>query len=296
MMEIEALPVDSTSSQHGEGALWDVRTQRLLWVDIDGCKVNVFDPVTGLNTSVSTGTACGTVVPTRRPEVVAVALKDGFATVNQQNGAIEYLQRMNLGDARFNDGKADPAGRFWAGTMVARTARETGMLYRLDADRSLHEMLGGVSTSNGIVWSSDRKIMYYIDTPTARVDAFDYDDATGNITHRRAALKIAPDLGHPDGMTIDSQDRLWIAMWGGGRVCCFDPASEQLLYTVYTTGSRHSSACALGGPNLDELFITTSRQGIKPEEYAPGGTEPHAGKVFRVKVPAKGLPAFEYAG
>jgi sugar lactone lactonase YvrE len=292
-MEITAQPITTTSSLHGEGALWDEQIQRLLWVDIDGCKVNLFNPATGENPSVATGSPIGTVVPTRSPSKVAAALKDGFATVDLKSGAVEYLVRMDLGGPRFNDGKADPAGRFWAGTMARGGA---AILYRLDADRSLHTMLTGVSISNGIVWSRDHKTMYYIDTATGMVEAFDYDNATGAITNRRCTVKVPSELGHPDGMAIDSLDRLWVAMWGGARVCCFDPKSAQLLHTVHTPKAKHSSACSLGGPNLDTLFITTSCQGIKPEESAPGGTQENSGRLFFARIPATGLPVFRYAG
>ena len=294
-MEFTAQPVATTSSIHGEGALWDEQIQRLLWVDIDGCLVNVFDPATSQNKSVPTGSPIGTVVPTRSPTRVAAALKNGFAVVDLNSAAVEYLVPMDLGPAggRFNDGKADPAGRFWAGTMARGGA---GVLYRLDTDRSLHKMLTGVSTSNGIVWARDRKVMYYIDTATSMVEAFDYDNASGAITNRRCIVKVPPELGHPDGMTIDSQDRLWVAMWGGSRVCCFDPATAQLVHTVHTPKAKHSSSCSLGGPHLDTLFVTTSCQGIKPEESAPGGTQENSGRLFSIKIPATGQPVFRYTG
>ena len=290
-MEFTASVIESTSSKHGEGALWDVRTNRLLWVDIDGCRVNRFDPKTGKNESVEVASAVGTVVRRKQgnDEVIA-AIKTGCAAVDMGTGKATMLTPMDLGGVRFNDGKCDPAGRFWVGTMAPRG---TAVLYRVDADLSVRPMVPGVSTSNGIVWSKDCRTMYYIDTPTGMVEAFDYDNASGAIANRRCAVKVAAELGHPDGMTIDDQDRLWVAMWGGARVCCFDPKTAALLHTVHTPGARHSSACALGGEGMAELFITTSTQGIKPEDRAG---QPNAGKLFRCNVPAKGLAAYEFAG
>lgn len=297
-MEFTATPVASTSSKHGEGAVWEHRTQRLLWVDIDGKKVHRFDPVSGKDETLDVGSEIGTIVPRAAGGGMQAlcALTPGFAIVDFLTKSVIYLARVHIVQPRYNDGKADPAGRFFVGTMAIPGQPGTAILTRLDPDLSLRTVLTGVTTSNGLVWTRDRRTMYYIDTPTMKVDAFDYDAATGAITNRRAAVAIPPGIGKPDGMTIDAEDRLWIAMWGGARVCCFAPRTGELLHTVHTPGARHSSSCALGGKDLDELLITTSRQGVKPEEYAPGGAQASAGMLFRCRVPAKGVAAGEFGG
>jgi sugar lactone lactonase YvrE len=291
-MEFTAKPITSTSSIHGEGALWDARTQKLLWVDIDGRRVKRHDPVTGKNEEWDTKSPCGTVVKRAKgADQVAVALGDGIAILDLTNGAIEYLVKVDLGKERFNDGKCDRAGRFWAGSMQAK---ETAKLWRLDADHSLHEMLAGVTISNGIVWTRDKKIMYYIDSATGMVEAFDYDNASGAISNRRCVVDVRPmKIGGPDGMAIDENDLVWVALWGGSRVCCFDPKTGALLHTVHCPGSLNTSSCAFGGKNLDELFVTTSTQGMSPEKKAQFT---NSGQLFHVKLPFRGVVADEYAG
>jgi sugar lactone lactonase YvrE len=294
-MDFTATPISGTSSIHGEGALWDVRSQTLFWVDIDGCRVKRYNPATGHAYEWDTKSPCGTVVRRAkgRDEVVA-ALGDGIAALDLETRKITYLAKVDLPQSRFNDGKCDPAGRLWAGTMFRAGVEGTAVLYRLDADHALRTMVTGLSISNGIVWTRDRKTMYYTDTPTAYVDAFDYDDATGAVTNRRAAFRVDPaTLGRPDGIAIDADDRLWIAMWGGSRVCCMDPKTGAVMHTVRCPGSLNTSSCAFGGPELDELFVTTSTQGMSPEQRA---AYPHSGQLFRVKLPVRGVPSYEFAG
>jgi sugar lactone lactonase YvrE len=269
-------------AQLGEGALWDSRHQRLLWVDILGHSVHVFDPVTGKDISVNVGQPVGTVVP-RRSGGVLVALYDGFAALDLDTGKLTSIAdpEADLPGNRFNDGKCDPAGRFWAGTMSLKGAKETGSLYVLDRDLSVRRLLTGVTTSNGIVWSADAKTMYYVDTRLQRVDAFDFDLATANISHRRVAFPIPEDQGRPDGMTLDIEGMLWVAHWEGGRVTRWNPTTGELLATIKLPAPRVTS-CAFGGPKLDTLYITTAQ---------PGG-----GGLYAAQPGVRGVPAFEFAG
>jgi sugar lactone lactonase YvrE len=274
----------------GEGAIWDGRRQQLLWIDILGQSLHVCDPVTGKDRAIDVGQLIGTLVP-RRSGGVMVAVYDGFAALDLVTGKLEFITdpEADLPDTRFNDGKCDPAGRFWAGTMSLKGVKEAGSLYVLDADHSVRRMVTGVTTSNGIVWSRDARTMYYIDTRLQRVDAFDYDLATGNITNRRVAIPIPADQGHPDGMTMDAEGMLWIAHWDGWRVTRWNPLTGQLLQTIQVPVARVTS-CAFGGPQLDTLYITTAQ----PTE--PDPAQPQAGGVFVAKPDVRGLPAFEYAG
>lgn len=152
-------------------------------------------------------------------------------------------------------------------------------------------MLSDIAISNGIVWTSDRSTMYYIDSPTRRVDAFDYHPDTGEISNRRTAFEIPDGLGYPDGMSIDAEDRLWVALWNGWSVVRFDPQNGKLLDRIELPVAN-VTACAFGGPELNELYITTARKGTSDEELEK---QPHAGGLFRVKVDVRGtlFPPFD---
>ena len=191
---------------------------------------------------------------------------------------------------RFNDGKCDPAGRFWVGTFDLEQKPHAGTLYRLDPDGSLHVMLRGITNSNGIAWSLDKKLMYYIDTPTLTVQAFDYDHATGAIANPRVIIRIPEGAGFPDGMTIDAEGKLWVALWGGGAVHRYHPATGALLQAV-AVPAPYTSSCAFGGPDLKTLYITTARGGLSPEQLEEF---PESGNVFAVEPGVAGVPALFY--
>ncbi len=287
-----ALAADLVLDAHallGEGAIWHARKNLLYWIDIDPGLVHLYDPVTGKDRTLSVGQPIGTIVPRARGGAV-VALRDGFAALDLETGKLDLIAdpEAHLTGNRFNDGKCDPRGRFWAGTL----GRDPGALYRLDADLSVHRIFGEVKCSNGIVWSLDRKTMWYIDTGTGRVDALDYDDATGAVTNRRPLITIPPAEGHPDGSTLDAEGHLWVCLWDGGAVVCFDPATGKELRRVKLP-VRKITSCAFGGPKLDTLYITTSRHGIGPEGDPQ---QPHAGGLFKCVPGVVGLPAPEFAG
>jgi sugar lactone lactonase YvrE len=289
-MTISAELVLDARAKLGEGALWDANRQQLLWVDILGQSLHIFDPSTGKDQAINVGQFVGTVVP-RRSGGVMVAVYDGFAALDPVSGNLEFIAdpEADLPDNRFNDGKCDPAGRFWAGTMSLKRVAESGSLYVLDPDHTVRKMVTGVTTSNGIVWTGDARTMYYIDTRLQRVDAFDYDLATGTIANRRVAFEVPTDEGRPDGMTIDAEDKLWVAHWEGGRVTRWDPVAGHLLQTIRVPVARVTS-CAFGGPDLDTLYITTAQ----PTE--PDPSQPHAGGLFVARPDVRGVPAFAYAG
>ena len=288
-MGMEAELVLDTHSLLGEGAIWDPATGRLYWVDIDPGLVHVYNPADGDNRTVKVGQPVGTIVP-RAKGGTMVALRDGFGALDPGTGALELWSNPEAGipGNRFNDGKCDPAGRFWAGTL----GTSGGALYRLDADRSVTKLFGGVKTSNGIVWTKDLKSMYYIDTGTGRVDAFDYDHATGAVANRRPAVTVPKETGRPDGCTLDAEGMLWVAMWEGWGVVRYNPATGQELSRVKVPVSRVTSV-AFGGPDLKTLYITTSSYSLKEADKA---TQPHAGGLFKVVPGVTGVPAVAYAG
>jgi sugar lactone lactonase YvrE len=275
----------------GEGPIW--YGERLYWVDIVGQRIHSYDPAAASTRTLQLDWMVGTVVPRRRGGL-AVALENGFALVDERTGQIEPLidPEADKPGNRFNDGKCDPAGRFWAGTMSKGSETGAGALYMLDADRRVKRQLTGITTSNGLCWSLDHRAFYYIDTPTQRVMAYDYELETGDIENGRPVVLIDPAEGKPDGMTIDEQGNLWIALWDGGAVVCHDPATGKRLAKVEVPASR-ATACAFGGPQLSDLYITSARVGLSAEELA---RQPLAGRLFRTQVRVRGIPAYAYAG
>jgi sugar lactone lactonase YvrE len=165
-------------------------------------------------------------------------------------------------------------------------------LYCLDTDGAVRHVFGGVTTSNGLGWSPDQRTMYYIDTPTLQVAAFDYDGDTGTISNRRPIVTFPSGVGRPDGMAVDAEGRLWIAHWDGGRISRWNPEDGRLSLEIPLPVARVTS-CAFGGPNLDRLYITTARHGLTEPQLAE---QPHAGSLFAVSPGVAGLPANEYLG
>lgn len=273
----------------GEGALWDPLEQKLYWVDIEGRKLHIYDPATGNDRSLPTGEKVGTVVPVRGGGVL-VALQNGVHKMNTRTGELTFLANAEKDPAvRYNDGKCDPSGRLWVGTMAGH---QEAALYRVDGDGSMHLLLDSVTCSNGIAWSADKKTMYYVDTPTFTVMAFDYDNATGEISNGRVAVKVPQGMGAPDGMTIDEEGKLWVAMWGGGCVARWDPQTGELLQKITVPGP-HTTSCAFGGKNLETLYITTAREGMSAEQLRD---YPLSGGVFAVQPGVRGVPAEFFEG
>jgi sugar lactone lactonase YvrE len=288
-MALHPLPVGSRVSSWGEGPLW--WQDRLYSVDIESHSVVRFDPVSGQETVWNTGERVGCVVP-RSGGGLVIAGDNGFSFLDPVSGTkspIADPEPDKKPDNRFNDGKCDPAGRFWAGTIS--TVKKTGdaRLYRLDPDLRVSEVYGPVTNSNGICWNAAADVMYYIDTPTRKVLAFDYHLETGAISDPRTVIDTAAlgIEGSPDGMTIDWLGNLWIAICHGGCVLCFDPSTgkplERIEYPCIET-----TAPAFGGPDLRTLYVTT---GIKK-----GLEEPLAGRLFAVELPVRGLPTHPFAG
>ena len=276
----------------GEGAIWDPARQVLYWVDIIGHKLFVYDPARGTNRSVDTLQAVGTVVP-RNSGGVVVALHNGFAGLDPESGVMRPIAdpERDLPGNRFNDGKCDPAGRLWAGTMEFDGAPGRGALYCLEVDGSVTRKFGGVTISNGIVWSRDQRTMYYVDTGRNDVQAFDYDLATGAIGNARVTVTNGGS-GHFDGMTMDEEGMWWIAIFGGGAVRRYHPESGELLAALELPMSQITS-CAFGGPDLTDLYVTSACLRLSAAERA---AEPLAGSLVKVTPGVRGLPAVPYAG
>ncbi|HET7559613.1 MAG TPA: SMP-30/gluconolactonase/LRE family protein [Limnochordia bacterium] len=287
----EAKPFGATQAILGEGALW--YGDRLYWIDIEGKRVYIDDVAAGTQAVLDVPERVGTVVPRAKGGLV-VALANGFAFLDERTGAVTPITdpEPNRPDNRFNDGKCDPAGRFWAGTMSVKESKGAGALYMLDRKGVAHRKLDDVSVSNGICWSHDKTKMYYVDTPTQQVVTFDYDDASGEIKNPRVKIAIDPAEGHPDGMTIDADGNLWIALWQGYAVVAHDPRTGKRLHKIELPVAKVTS-CAFGGLDLADLYITSASIGLSAEERAK---QPLAGSLFLARPGARGVPAFAYAG
>jgi sugar lactone lactonase YvrE len=275
-----------TKSDLGEGAIWHPKEKKLYWVDINQGFLHLFDPATGKNETIECGQKVSTVVPTTKGNAL-LALHDGIYRYNFADKKLEQIQpnpEKSTTNNRFNDGKCDPAGRFWVGTIGPNNS---AALYRMDADNSIHIMKREVGTSNGIVWSLDKKKMYYIDSNTGKVVEYEYDNRTGAISNPRDAIIIPGAMGGPDGSTIDSEGMIWVAHWGGSCVARWNPKTGELLCKVEIP-AKHVTSCAFGGENLDILYITTARENLSEKDLQE---YPLNGGLFFVKPGVKGIKA-----
>jgi sugar lactone lactonase YvrE len=275
----------------GEGPVWDERSGRLIWVDIRGRTLYSTDPADGSTRAMLLPSAVGVAVPRMSGGYVA-ALEDGFWAVSEA-GEVELIAAVEADDpgTRFNDGACDPQGRMWAGTMAWDVREGAGSLYRLDPDGSVRRMLEGVSISNGLGWSPDGGTMYYVDTPTGRIDAFDFDGASGDIGGRRTFVEVTAGEGRPDGLCVDAEGAVWLATWPGWAVHRYLPSGE--LDAILPLPCSNVSSCAFGGPSLEGLFITTAREHLGEEERR---AQPLAGGLFHARVGVAGLPRAAFAG
>ena len=277
----------------GEGPIWDADANVLWWVDIMSSELYAYDPQTGENREWNVGQHVGTVVQ-RASGGLMLAVQDGFAAFDPASGALEMLAEpeAHLPGNRFNDGKCDPAGRFWAGSMAYEDQSDQGSVYRMDTDHSVDRMIGDIGISNGIIWSLDARTMYYTDSLDFAIRAYDYDAATGGISNERVIIDIPKAMGFADGFTIDEEGMLWVAHYGAGRVRRWNPDTATVLAEIDLPAAG-VTACAFGGPGLDQLFITSASLRLSDAEKAQ---QPHAGGLFVAEVGVRGLAADKYGG
>jgi sugar lactone lactonase YvrE len=293
--QLDAELVLDARAELGEGPGWDAAAGILVWVDILAGQVCLFDPAqdpttAGGGQAVKVGEHVGAAVTRARGGLV-LAVRDGFSALDTAADEISMLAVVDpRPDTRMNDGKCDPDGRFWAGTMRYDEQEGGGALYRLDPDGTVTTVLTGVTTSNGLGWSPDGHTMYYIDTPTRRMDAFEFDPATGALGARRTLTEVEG-TGFPDGMTVDHEGMLWVALWGGSAVHRYTPQGD--LDTVVNLPVTRVTSCAFGGPDGADLYITTARTGLSESALA---AQPAAGGLFRCRPGVTGPPATAFAG
>ncbi|WP_053799940.1 SMP-30/gluconolactonase/LRE family protein [Streptomyces rimosus] len=270
----------------GEGPTWDARAGRLIWVDILSARVHTVDPATGRRTVLATEQHVGAAKP-RRGGGLVVNLRDGVGTYDA-DGAFAWLHREPVAGRRGNDAAVAPDGALWAGTMAYDEAPGRGTLTRIAPDGSATRVLSDVTVSNGTGWSPDGRRMYYIDTPTRRVDVFDVTDE-GLVTGRRPFVEIeepAETAGYPDGLAVDAEGGVWVAMFEGAQVRHYTPGG--VLERVMPMPVARPTACAFGGAALTDLYVTTARGGP--------GAAPLGGSLLVVPDAGRGLAQPEFAG
>ena len=272
-----------------EGPHWWAEKGVFLWVDIEASRVGLFDPVARSNRFLDLPSHVGAVVPMSDGELL-VATAQGFVRLHPDSGVVSSLHdpEDDQPGNRFNDGKCDPWGRFWAGTMAYDFSPGAGSLWRLNNDFSCSLQWQELTISNGLAWSLDRRFLYLIDSPTLTVMAFPLTSTGGLADHPTACITIPKDWDAlPDGMCIDAEGKLWIALFGGGAVTRWDPQDGRLMQTVELP-CRQVTSCCFGGPDLDQLLITTARRGLDAEAL---GEQPLAGGLFQLKLGIQGCRA-----
>lgn len=290
---------------HGEGPVWDGRKDILYYVDIHSGNLHSYEYCSGKTNFINLEGDVTLVAPTVNPDVLIVA-------VNRSVLAIEWDGKKNLGKqrilttvseqfpkSRFNDGKSDKHGRLWFGTMGFEDSSgvepDQGILYKITEDNlnSPESVIAPVNISNGLCWNKKNNKFYYIDTPTKKVVEYDYDEHDGSIYNKKVVFNMDDHLaitGFPDGMTIDEDDNLWVALWGGGAVIKINPKNGELLQVI-ALPAKHVTSVMWGGPKLDILFVTTSRFALDIKERKE---LPAAGAVFAItELGTRGLPIFE---
>ncbi len=289
--DMDAKLILDTKAQLGEGPIWNPETNQLYFIDIEARQLHIYTPEVDELRSFPTGERIGTVVPIESGGAL-VALQNGIHSIDLVSGNLTLITNPldTLKDIRFNDGKCDPVGRFWVGTMHLDAKKGAASLYVMNDKHQVRKVLDDVTISNGIAWSLDQQTMYYIDTPTGQVKAFDYDVATGEISAPRIAITIPDGMGSPDGMTIDEEGMLWIGLWGGAAVGRFNPEDGELLQKIEVP-ALNVTACAFGGERLETLYITTASNDMNEEQRKK---YPHAGGLFAIDPGVKGVRANFY--
>jgi sugar lactone lactonase YvrE len=276
------LPVPAAAL--GEGPCWDAAEATLYWIDVPVGRVHALDAA-GQHRSWDAGQPVGAVA-LRASGGLVLAAADGFHTLDTGTGAVAPLAGVDHGrpGVRMNDGSCDRAGRFYAGSMAADESPGQGALYRLDPDHNLTRLMSGIGISNGIGWSPDDRLMYYVDSLDHRLDVLDYDAATGEVSGRRPVAEIGGGGGVvPDGLTVDADGGIWVAVWGGGAVLRYGP--DGALTATVELPATYVTCPTFGGAGLDTMYITTA-----------AGPGDGAGGLFAFQPGVAGLPTNPYRG
>jgi sugar lactone lactonase YvrE len=274
----------------GEGPWWDHDRMTLSWIDVLGRMIHRYDPAANINNTIIAGQHIGCAVPRKSGGMIA-CMQDGIYHVDYENNKIEPVcdVEKKIRDNRFNDGKCDSRGRLWFGSMSMKISqggkfKNRGSFYNYSQKYGVVKVFGDVGISNGIAWSRDDTKMYYIDSLTRSVACFDFDIEKGLLRNKRYIIKIPGTDGLPDGMTIDVEGLLWIAHFGGFQVSRWDPETGEKIGKIELPVPNVTS-CIFGGNDLDELYITTAREGLKKEDLKK---YPLSGGLFKAWPGIKG--------
>ena len=291
MNNLHIQQVGSTLSTLGEGPVYDEKSNIILWIDIVNALIIEHDLINNTERKIEIGSMIGSFAIMEDGNFIA-ALQEGIAIINRTTGDKKIIAspEVNKPSNRFNDGKSSPDGHFWAGSMSLNETDPSGSLYRIDENFKVEKQEGGLTISNGLCWSLDKKYFYFIDTPTLQVVRYDYTN--GNISNKKTVITIdAAKDGYPDGMTIDADGNLWIAHWGGWQVTRWNPLSGEKMTAIRLPVSQVTSIC-FGGDDFSDMFITSARRGLTSAQLA---SEPLAGATFRVhNTGFRGLPFYRF--
>ena len=282
--------VVDAKAQLGEGTCWDPQAQCLWWLDIHSKLIYRYEPLTGLSQTFETPAPPGCLA-VRESGGLVVAMAEGFYFFNPTSKQFTSIVDVeaHVADTRMNDGKTDRLGRFWSGTMSesqTHAPQAVGSLYRLDADLSCHRIIEGVTCSNGLAWSPDSRTMYFADSATPYVWAWDFDATRGEVENRRVFIDLSSLSGVCDGATVDAEGCYWLTMPFKGKIQRYDPVGK-LMQTIELP-TDVPTCCEFGGKTLDTLYITTATLGRTSGELKD---QPFAGGLFAIDVGVKGLPA-----
>jgi sugar lactone lactonase YvrE len=279
----------------GEGPVWDHVNHRLYWVDIVEKKIHSCEASADaiLGKPIELHQMVGAFSFRSQGGMIA-AIEDGFVGIDSSTHQVTPLAEVeqDMPTHRFNDGKCDPAGRFWAGSMAKNGSGKSGSLYSIDKNHHVVRHLDQLGISNGLCWNSKADTLYFIDSALSSVQAFDYDLVTGTITNPRTVITIDSSEGLPDGMTIDQEGMLWIAHWGGWQVSRWNPQTGKKVGVV-SVPAENVTSCVFGGHKMNQLYITTASIGIDSNHLAK---QPHAGSVFVVELDVAGSVLHTFAG
>jgi sugar lactone lactonase YvrE len=291
-MTPEITAVVPAGNKLGEGPVWCPREQALYWVDIERSCLQRFHPESGAVRRWQLPERIGSLA-LREVGGAVLALASGFAFFDFASGAIQRLAAPEKDNPRnrFNDGKCDRAGRFWAGTMDDRLSEHTGALYRLDPNLSFDRMATGIGIPNSIAWSPDDRVFYFADTMDRIIYAYDFDRDSGAIANRRVFCTFEDQPGNPDGSTVDAEGCLWNAQWDGWRVVRYDPRGR--VERIVALPVQKPTSCMFGGPDLATLYVTSA---IWDLDEAALARQPLAGHLLAVEVGIRGLQEPRFAG